>query len=57
MPVRKMMRRMRVMEMREEETVSSSCLCLEMILEICFSLREGWDLAILVFVLHLSSFD
>ena len=47
MPVRKMMRRMRVMEMREEETVSSSCLCLEMILEICFSLSEGWDLVMI----------
>ena len=57
-PVRKMMRRISVMERREEEeTSSSSCLWREMILEICFSLSEGWDRVMLVFVLHLSFTD
>ena len=46
------------MERREEEeTSSSSCLWREMIREICFSLSEGWDRVMLVFVLHLSFTD
>ena len=50
-PVRKMMRRIRVMERKVEGMTVSSSLCREMILEICFSLSEGWDRVILVYIL------